>query len=132
MRILLLFKLVRREFAKTLHPRATHVVTINGKTVENRVLHAVGTYFFLLITLFCGAFLLISLDTQDFPTAFTAAASSINNIGPGLNAVGPMGNYSDFSALSKIVITVCMFIGRLEIYPVLLLFAPSFWKKTGY
>ncbi|MDR3344974.1 MAG: TrkH family potassium uptake protein [Oscillospiraceae bacterium] len=130
-RILLLFKLVRKEVAKIIHPRTTRVVTLNGKAVDNRVLHAVGVYFFLLITLFSGAFILVSFDTQDFTTAFTAVAACINNIGPGLGAVGPSGNYADFSGFSKLVLTACMYIGRLEVYPIVLLFVPSFWRRSG-
>ncbi|MDR1410265.1 MAG: TrkH family potassium uptake protein [Oscillospiraceae bacterium] len=130
-RILLLFKLVRREVGRLTHPRSAHVVTLNGKAVDNKVLHAVGVYFFLLISLFFGAFILISFDTNDFTTAFSAVAACINSIGPGFNAVGPSGNYADFSSLSKVVFIACMFIGRLEIYPIVVLFTPSFWRRSG-
>jgi trk system potassium uptake protein TrkH len=130
-RILLLFKLVKREIKKIIHPRTTGVVLLNGRAVDYKVLHAVGVYFFLVISLFSGACLIVALDTNDFTTAFSAVAASINNIGPGLGAAGPASNYADFSNLSKLTFTACMYLGRLEIYPILLLFAPGFWKRSG-
>ncbi|MDR0884590.1 MAG: TrkH family potassium uptake protein [Oscillospiraceae bacterium] len=131
LRFLMLIKLARREIARLIHPRETRVITINGKAIESRVLHSVGIYFFLQILLFCTAFLLLTLDTQDFTTAFTTAATMISNVGVGFGHAASVGHYADFSPLSKLVLTLCMFIGRLEIYPILVLFVPSFWRRSS-
>ena len=81
------------------------------------------------VTIFMMALLIISIDNFNFTTNFTAVAATLNNIGPGLDLVGPTGNFSLFSDLSKYVLSMCMLIGRLEIFPMLLLFSPSTWRK---
>ena len=87
--------------------------------------------YFISIILFAISLLLVSLDGFDMVSNFTAVAASINNIGPGLGIVGPMGNFADYSSLSKIVFSITMLFGRLEIYPMLILFAPTFWKRVN-
>lgn len=129
-RIILLFKEVRKEFSLLVHPRNVKLVKMDGKTVNHDIMRTTSMYLVLYIGVFALSFLLVSIDNMDFTTSFTAVAANLNNTGPGLGAVGPVGNYADFSILSKIVFIFDMLAGRLEIYPLLLLFAPSAWKKS--
>lgn len=129
-RIILLFKEVRKEFSLLVHPRNVKLVKMDGKTVNHDIMRTTSMYLVLYIGVFAISFLLVSIDNMDFTTSFTAVAANLNNTGPGLGAVGPVGNYADFSILSKIVFIFDMLAGRLEIYPILLLFAPSAWKKS--
>lgn len=129
-RIILLFKEVRKEFSLLVHPRNVKLVKMDGKAVNHDIMRTTSMYLVLYIGVFAISFLLVSIDNMDFTTSFTAVAANLNNTGPGLGAVGPVGNYADFSILSKIVFVFDMLAGRLEIYPLLLLFAPSAWKKS--
>lgn len=129
-RIILLFKEVRKEFSLLVHPRNVKLVKMDGKAVNHDIMRTTSMYLVLYIGAFAISFLLVSIDNMDFTTSFTAVAANLNNTGPGLGAVGPVGNYADFSILSKIVFIFDMLAGRLEIYPLLLLFAPSAWKKS--
>ena len=129
-RIILLFKEVRKEFSLLVHPRNVKLVKMDGKAVNHDIMRTTSMYLVLYIGVFAISFLLVSIDNMDFTTSFTAVAANLNNTGPGLGAVGPVGNYADFSILSKIVFIFNMLAGRLEIYPLLLLFAPSAWKKS--
>ena len=129
-RIIMLFKEVRKEFTLLVHPRNVKLVKMDGKTVNHDIMRTTSMYLVLYIGVFALSFLLVSIDNMDFTTSFTAVAASLNNTGPGLGAVGPVGNYADFSILSKIVFIFDMLAGRLELYPLLLLFAPSAWKKS--
>lgn len=129
-RIILLFKEVRKEFSLLVHPRNVKLVKMDGKAVNHDIMRTTSMYLVLYIGVFAISFLLVSIDNMDFTTSFTAVAANLNNTGPGLGAVGPVGNYADFSILSKIVFIFDMLAGRLEIYPILLLFAPSAWKKS--
>lgn len=129
-RIILLFKEVRKEFSLLVHPRNVKLVKMDGKAVNHDIMRTTSMYLVLYIGVFAISFLLVSIDNMDYTTSFTAVAANLNNTGPGLGAVGPVGNYADFSILSKIVFIFDMLAGRLEIYPLLLLFAPSAWKKS--
>ena len=129
-RIILLFKEVRKEFSLLVHPRNVKLVKMDGKAVNHDIMRTTSMYLVLYIGVFAISFLLVSIDNMDFTSSFTAVAANLNNTGPGLGAVGPVGNYADFSILSKIVFIFDMLAGRLEIYPLLLLFAPSAWKKS--
>lgn len=129
-RIILLFKEVRKEFSLLVHPRNVKLVKMDGKAVNHDIMRTTSMYLVLYIGVFAISFLLVSIDNMDFTTSFTAVAANLNNTGPGLGAVDPVGNYADFSILSKIVFIFDMLAGRLEIYPLLLLFAPSAWKKS--
>ncbi|MGI6049860.1 MAG: potassium transporter TrkG, partial [Acetivibrionales bacterium] len=91
----------------------------------------VKSYLFTHMVIFSISFLIISLDGFDLISNFSAVLSSINNIGPGLGVVGPMGSYADYSVLSKIVLSFTMLFGRLEIFPLLILFTPTFWKRVN-
>ena len=131
LRIMLLIKLVRREVNKIIHPRSINTVKIDGKAVDEEVLTGVMAFFFAFIFIFVVALLIVSLEGKDLISNFTAVTAAMGNIGPGLGIVGPMGNFSSYSALSKLVFSFCMIAGRLEIFPVLLLLAPTFWKKVN-
>ena len=114
-RIILLFKEVRKEFSLLVHPRNVKLVKMDGKTVNHDIMRTTSMYLVLYIGVFAISFLLVSIDNMDFTTSFTAVAANLNNTGPGLGAVGPVGNYADFSILSKIVFIFDMLACRLEI-----------------
>lgn len=131
MRILLLIKAARREIVRIIHPRSVYAVKLGGKVVDEETLSGVIMFFFTYIFIFVISVLIVSLDGKDLISNFTAVTSSISNIGPGLGIVGPMGNFSEYSILSKLVFSFCMLAGRLEIFPVLLLLAPTSWKRVN-
>ncbi len=128
-RILVLFKVIKREIMRTNHPRAVRSIKVNGRVMDEEMVSGVMAFFFFYILIFSAAVLLVAMEGQDIVTTVTSVIATLNNIGPGLNAVGPMGNFADLSVMSKTVLSLCMIIGRLEIYPVMLLMLPSFWKK---
>lgn len=128
-RIMLLFKAVKRDLLKIIHPRAVHTVKFAGKAVNEQTLSEVLGFFFLYLLIFCAAVLIVALEGKDMVTTISAVAATLGNVGPGFEIVGPMGNYSSFTVLSKFVMSLCMIIGRLEIYPILLLVFPRFWAK---
>lgn len=113
-----------------LHPRAVRKVKFEDKDVEPETLHAILVYFIAVVFIFAVSLLLVSLDKFDQTTNFTAVAATFNNIGPGLNAVGPTCNFAGFSALSKCVMIFDMLAGRLEIFPLLMLLYPPLWKES--
>ena len=128
-RIVLLFKMIKRDLQRMIHPRSVGVVKFEGKRVDDATLNSVSVYFALFFALFFVIFLLISLEPIDFETAFSATTTCINNVGPGLGAVGPASSFAAFSAPSKLLLSLAMLLGRLEIFPILLAFAPSTWMK---
>lgn len=128
-RVILMFKTVRREFSRMLHPRSVSVVKLDGKQVDDVTLRSVSSYFLLYIGLYVLCFMLITFDNFDFETSFTAVSACLNNVGPGFGVVGPMGSFYGFSALSKTVLSFAMLFGRLEIYPLLIAISPSTWAK---
>lgn len=128
-RIVLLLKAARKEFQLYLHPNAVKKIKIDQKTVSHETLRSTNIFLSVYLIIFCGSVLLISLDNFDLITNFTSVAATLNNIGPGLEIVGPMGNFSSFSYLSKSVLIFDMLAGRLEIFPLLLLFFKNTWKK---
>lgn len=128
-RVILLFKMIKREIKSLIHPRAVGVVRFEGKKVDDPVLKSLSAYFAIYVACFIGIFLLISFDGFDILTNFSAAASCFNNIGPGFNAVGPAANYAGYSVFSKIVLSLAMLLGRLEIYPILFVMSRYAWSK---
>ena len=128
-RVMLMFKLARRELKRLVHPRSVSVVKLEGKKVEEQTLSNTAVYLLVYALLFFGFFLLVSIDNLDFESTFTAVAACFNNIGPGLASVGPAANYAHLSDFSKIVLSASMLFGRLEIFPVLVAFSLSTWKK---
>ena len=129
-RVLILLRCISREVRQVIHPRAVNVVKLDGHVLEESSLRSVHIFFsaYMLITL--GATLLVSVDNFSFGTTFTAVVACIGNIGPGLEMVGPMGNYAAFSLFSKAILSLCMIVGRLEILPILVLFSGNAWKRS--
>lgn len=128
-RILILFKSLFNEIRGTIHPNSVQTVKINGKIIDTNTLKSILIFFFAYIVIIIFAVIIVSLDNFDFMTTFSSVLASVSNIGPGFGLIGPMGNFADFSNLSKIVMTICMILGRLEVIPVLAAFTPSIWKK---
>lgn len=124
-RLIILLKGARREFRRTSHPRSVKIITFDGKKINDDTIRNTFAFFFVYAMIFAASVLVVSLDNFDFTTTTTAVLASLNNIGPGLAGVGATGNYSDFGFLSKLVLIADMLLGRLEIFPLLYLFAPS-------
>jgi trk system potassium uptake protein TrkH len=131
-RIVILLKSVRHEISYLTQKRSVKILRINGKKISNETARSVNLYFVAYMFIFTVSLLIISLDNHDFTTSFTAVASTLNNIGPGLEAIGPMGNFSNFSNLSKFVMMFDMLAGRLEIFPVLLPISLGISKIKGH
>lgn len=129
-RVLLLFKSLKRNIAQTLHPRKVQVIRNNGSVVSERIVANTNAYLCAYVVLMFGSFVLISLDGYSVGTNFSAVLSCLNNIGPGLELVGPTCNFSIFSAFSKLVLILDMLLGRLEIFPILVLFSLQTWKNA--
>ena len=129
-RIVIMLKAIRRGIDKILHPKRIQSVKMDGKVVDEEIISGVFLFLgaYLVITLI--GIVIVSLDGFDLITTSTAVLTSISNVGPGLEMVGPTGNFSAFSPISKIVLSFCMLAGRLEIYPMLIMFSKSIWKKT--
>lgn len=128
-RVVLLVKQVGREIKKLLHPRSVSTVRMEGKPVDESTLHGVNVYLAIYIICFVAVFLLLCIEPVDLETNISAAAACFNNIGPGLSMVGPAANFSFYSPFSKIVLSFAMLLGRLEIFPLILLFSPQTWKR---
>lgn len=129
-RIVIIFKAIRREIDKILHPRRVKSVKVDGNVVEEETISGVFLFIFAYIIISLIAIFIVSFDNFDVTTTVTSVIATLSNIGPGLEMVGPAGNFSAFSDLSKLVLSFCMLAGRLEIYPMLILFSPSLWKKN--
>ena len=130
-RMIVLSKTIKREIRKVIHPRSVYTVKIGGKIMDESVLSGVSSYFFTYMAILTVAIVIIAFNGMDLVTTFTSVVASISNIGPGLGAVGPYGSYADLSILSKFVLSFVMLFGRLEIFPMLILFTPSFWKRAN-
>lgn len=128
-RIVIWAKETKNEIASLLHPRSVKAIRMEDKSIDSGVMRSVNAYFVAYFFIFAISVLIVSLDNFDFNTTFTAVAATFNNIGPGLGGVGPMCNFSQLSVLSKLVLMFDMLAGRLEIFPMLLLFTPSTWKR---
>ena len=129
-RLLIAFKGYVREIYTLIHPKQVKKITLDGRSVDREVVRSVNAYLACYILVFTSSLLLITLDNHDMVTNFTAVAATINNIGPGLSEVGPASNFAGFSGFSKIVLTFNMIAGRLELFPMLVLFSPATWKKN--
>ena len=135
-RIIILFKSMLREFGNLIHPNQIKKISIDDKPLDNEVVHSVMTYLATYVFIFFGSLMLISIDQtlfnpteSTFTTNFTAVTACFNNIGPGLEFVGPTKNFANFSPISKLILSFDMLAGRLELFPMLILFTPSTWKK---
>ena len=136
LRIIILFKAMLREFGNLIHPNQIKKISIDDKPVDNTVVHSVMTYLATYVFIFFGSVMLLSIDQtifnpaeSTFTTNFTALTACFNNIGPGLDLVGPTKNFANFSPISKLILSFDMLAGRLELFPMLILFTPSTWKK---
>lgn len=128
-RVIVLMKSLVKEIKTAAHPKSTHKLSMNGRPVAHETVRAINTFLVAYIAVFAVSLVLISADNFDFTTNFTAAAATLNNIGPGLSMVGPTRNFSIYSSFSKLVLTFNMLAGRLEIFPILILFSPYTWKN---
>lgn len=128
-RFIILCKSIRKEVVLYLHPNAVKKVKMDGKSIPHEVVRSTNIFMSAYVLIFALSVLIISLDNFDQITNFTAVAATLNNIGPGLSLVGPVGNFNIFSWFSKIILIFDMLLGRLEIFPLLLLFSRSTWKK---
>ena len=128
-RLMIVFKGVKREIKQLVHPKSVNLIRINRKKISDETLRGVYVYLMAYALLAIVSVLIISLDNQDFTTTFTSVMATLNNIGPGLSAVGPTGNFADFSILSKIVFCIDMLAGRLEIFPFLTFLTMFAWKR---
>ncbi|NFN88083.1 TrkH family potassium uptake protein [Clostridium sporogenes] len=124
-RIVLLFKAMKREINRIIHPRMVNSVKLDGKVVDDEIISQVGLFVFAYVSIIIIAVLLVSVDGMDIETTLSSVLATIGNIGPGFKVVGPIGNFSSYSPFSKIVFSFCMLAGRLEIYPMLVMFRPS-------
>lgn len=128
-RILILLKTIAKEIRIGAHPKATLKISLSGRPIEHETVRAVNVFIAAYFVIFVLSALLISVDNLDFTTNFTAVAATLNNIGPGFGKVGPTRSFSVYSDFSLFVMTLDMLIGRLEIFPILILFSPYTWKK---
>ncbi len=129
-RILIFIKSAFRETRSYIYPRSVNRVKMEGRSMEHEAIRSVNVYLTTYVMIFVLSLLLISIEGKDLITSFTSVAATYNNIGPGLGIVGPTGNFSSFTAFSKCVLIFDMLAGRLELFPMLILFHPAIWKQT--
>ena len=128
-RVMMMVKCVKREIMQMAHPKSVSIIRMNGKKVDQDVLKTLYIYLIAYLGIVIGSVLLVSVDNMDFGTTFSSVLTTMNNIGPGIGAVGPNGSFADFSPLSKLVFCFDMLAGRLEIFPFLMLFTASAWNR---
>ena len=128
-RLIILAKTVKKELYQLIHPQSVRQVVIDGRAVEHDVLRSINVFMVLYFMIFAFSVLFISVDGNDLITNFSAVAATLNNIGPGLELVGPTQNFSLFSNWSKLVMIFDMLAGRLELFPLLLILTPETWRK---
>ena len=129
LRIMLLLKHSYKQLFSLIHPRAVTQVKLGGRPISDEVLHSIWGYFVLYLGVFIVSSFLLAAMGVDVATSFAAVAATIGNIGPGLGLVGPTDNYAHIPMLGKWLLIFCMLLGRLEIYTILILFVPEFWRK---
>ena len=128
-RLLVGMKCVKREIVQLAHPKSVGIIRIGGKKVSSDVLRTIYIYFIAYVGILIGSVVLVSLDNFDFETTFSAVLTTLGNVGPGMARVGPMGNFAEFSPLSKLILCFDMLAGRLEIFPFLVLFTAPAWRR---
>ena len=128
-RVLVLLRSAHREVRSIIHPRSVSVVRLDGHPLSEQTVRTTQSFFILYMFVIFGAALVVGFNNFSFSTTLTSVIACISNIGPGLDGVGPMSNYSAFSDLSKLVLSFCMILGRLEMFPILVLFSRNAWKK---
>lgn len=129
-RVLMLFKSLHRSIRQIMHPKRVMAIQVNNETISEPLVRRTNVYLVAYMIILFVSLLLISVDGFSVETNFSAVLACFNNIGPGLHLVGPTSNYSAFSAFSKIVLSVDMLAGRLEIFPILIFFSPNMWKNV--
>ncbi len=129
-RILMAGKFFKSTVQKMIHPRSVKPVTVNGRNIDDGVIREVMGYMSAYLIITVVSILIVAIDGFTYETTFSSVVACLNNIGPGFGMVGPTGNFADFSVLSKLVLMADMLIGRLEIFPILLLFTPSMWRRN--
>lgn len=127
-RIMIIAKKVKMDLQKLIHPQKVDAITMNGKIVPEETVNQISSFFGCYMLILAVMVLIVSLDNFDFETTLTSIVACLSNIGPGLGVCGPAGSFATFSNLSKIVLSFAMLIGRLEIYPILILMVPLYWK----
>ena len=129
-RLVILFKTVVKELNSYIHPKSIVKLKMDGKQVEHEVIRSVNVYFITFMIIFTSSVLLVSLEGADLITSFTAVAATLNNVGPGLELVGPTENFGHFTLFTKWVLIFDMLAGRLELFPLLILFHSGVWKDS--
>lgn len=129
-RMIILVKAAFRELRRAINPNRVKAIKLDGAVVEKDVVITTSTYFVIYMFIIGVSALILTVDNFDFTTTVTAVITCINNVGPGLALVGPVENFADFSSLSKLVLSANMLIGRLEIFPIIILFMRSTWKRS--
>ena len=128
-RFIILFKGMAKEIKTLLHPRRIKKITMDSRPVEHDVVRSVNSFMIFYILIFFSSLIIVALDNHDFLTSFSAVSATMNNVGPGLSLVGPTQNFAFFSTPSKLVFIFDMLAGRLELFPMLLLFTPATWRN---
>ena len=128
-RLIILLKGMVKELHTMVHPHQVKKIKMDSHTIDHETVRSVNSYMVAYLMIFAFSLILISFDNHDLITSFTAVAATINNIGPGLELVGPTANFEFFSTPTKLVLIFDMLAGRLELFPILLLFTPATWKK---
>ncbi|MBQ8232559.1 MAG: TrkH family potassium uptake protein, partial [Lachnospiraceae bacterium] len=128
-RIVLLFKSIGKELSMMIHPRMVKKIKMDGHNEPHEVMRSTNVFIAVYFVIFFISVLLIGVDEYDFTTNFTAVTATLNNIGPGLELVGPTQNFGLYSSFSKLVLMFDMLAGRLELFPMLIIFVPACWKK---
>lgn len=128
-RVLILLKSIKRDLKQIIHPKSVNIVKVNGKKVGEDTVQDAFIYLIAYVGIMIVSILIVSLNNFDFATTFSGVLTTMNNVGPGIAAVGPVENFAAFSPLSKIVFCLDMLIGRLEIFPFLVLFSPDLWRR---
>jgi trk system potassium uptake protein TrkH len=130
-RVIIYLKGIKKELSSQIHPNRVKVLCMDGKRIADETLHVVYVYLALFVVIFLMSVCVVSLEGHDWETTFSAVLATLNNIGPGFGMVGPTANYGFFTPLSKLVLTFDMLAGRLELIPMVILLAPSTWRKNG-
>ncbi len=128
-RIIVMFKYARNELLKAINPNSVHRIKLNDRTLDDSTVKGISAYFIVYVMIFALSLIIISFDNHSFATNVSAVIATLNNIGPGLEMVGATGNFSQFSNLSKLVLTFNMIAGRLELFPMIILLSPKTWKR---
>lgn len=129
-RLIILLKMAGREIRHIVHPRSINIIKLDNHRVDEEIVRGVTGFIIVYLFITLSSFLLISLNNYDFTTSITSVLTCVGNVGPGLAMVGPIENYSFFSDFSKLVLCLDMLLGRLEIFPIIMLFAPSLWRRS--